>query len=257
MANYDILGNIAIIKFPKDTNKKEKLLFSSHLLKNNKSLKTILEKKGKFSGRLRTQKTGYIIGEKTKESLYKENNCTFRLNVETCYFSPRLSNDRKEIADMIKKGEEVLVMFGGIAPYAIVIGKNSKANNAISIELSRQCNKYAQENVKRNKLEEKVKIIQGDVRKVLPKLKQKFDRIVMARPNLKDPFLDIAFKSIKKNGTIHYHGFYNEDNLEELKDLINEEAKKAKKKIKITKIKKAGDIAPYKYRYRVDFDVLN
>ena len=257
MANYDILGNIAIIKFQKNTKKKEKLLFSKNLLKNNKGLKTILEKKGKFSGRLRTQKTGYIIGEKTKESLYKENNCTFRLNVETCYFSPRLSNDRKEIADMIKKGEEVLVMFGGIAPYAIVIGKISKANNVISVELSRECNKYAQENVKRNKLEDKVKIIPGDVKKVLPKLKQKFDRIVMARPNLKDSFLNIAFKSIKKNGTIHYHGFYNEDNLEELKDLIKEEAKKAKKKIKITKIKKAGDIAPYKYRYRVDFDVLS
>ena len=177
--------------------------------------------------------------------------------METCYFSPRLSNDRKEIADMIKKGEEVLVMFGGIAPYAIVIGKISKANNVISVELSRECNKYAQENVKRNKLEDKVKIIPGDVKKVLPKLKQKFDRIVMARPNLKDSFLNIAFKSIKKNGTIHYHGFYNEDNLEELKDLIKEEAKKAKKKVKITKIKKAGDIAPYKYRYRVDFDVLN
>ena len=38
---------------------------------------------------------------------------------------------------------------------------------------------------------------------------------------------------------------------------IEEEAKKARKKIKILDIKKAGEIAPYKYRWRVDLRVLS
>ena len=41
-----------------------------------------------------------------------------------------------------------------------------------------------------------------------------------------------------------------------LKKKIKDEAKKAKKKIKILKIKQAGEIAPYKIRIRVDFEIL-
>ena len=250
MANYDILGNIAILKFDKNTKQKKKKEIANKFLKEHKSILTILEKTGKFSGRLRKQKTNYLAGEKTKEALYKENDCIFRLNADTCYFSPRLSSERKEIADMTKKGENILVLFGGVAPYAIVIAKQKKANKIISIEISKECNKYAKENIKRNNVN--VGLIQGDVRKVLPKRKEKFDRVVMPRPNLKDSFLDIVFPKIKKNGIIHYYGFYQEKEKNRLIELINKEAKKARKKVKILKIKKAGEIAPYKFRYRAD-----
>jgi tRNA (guanine37-N1)-methyltransferase len=64
----------------------------------------------------------------------------------------RLSTDRLNVAKQVKKNENVLVMFGGVAPYAIVIAKHSKAKKIVSVELSRACNKYAFENVKRNKL---------------------------------------------------------------------------------------------------------
>ncbi|MBI2632691.1 class I SAM-dependent methyltransferase family protein [Candidatus Pacearchaeota archaeon] len=254
---YDLIGNIAIVKFvrrAKTSNKKGEAL---KLLKAHKSVRTVLEKKDRFKGRLRMQKTKWILGEKTKESLYKENGCQFRLNVDTCYFSPRLANDRFEIAKSVKKNENVLIMFGGVAPYAIVIAKVSKPRKIVSVELSIECDKYASENVKRNKFEKKIDLIQGDVKKALPKLKRKFDRIVMTRPNLKDSFFNIAFSKIKKGGYIHYYGFYQESELKKLKELVNYESMKAGKDIKILKIKKAGDIGIRKFRYRVDFRVLN
>ena len=43
----------------------------------------------------------------------------------------------------------------------------------------------------------------------------------------------------------------------EILETIKEEAKKSKKPIKIIKVKKAGEIAPYKFRFRIDFRVLN
>ncbi len=248
---YDIVGNTAIVKFSRGARIAEKKKEALRLLKKHKNLKTILEKSEKFSGRLRTQKSKYVAGEKTKEVLHKENDCSFRFNVDSCYFSPRLSTERKEIAKKVKKGEEVLVMFSGVGVFPIVIAKGGKAKRVVAIELGKECNKYAKENVKRNKV--KVELIQGNVR---GKAKGKFDRIVMARPNLKDSFLDVAFKVIKKNGIIHYYGFYPmESAKEELKELIFAEAKKAKKKVKILKIKKAGDIGVRKFRYRVDIKV--
>jgi tRNA (guanine37-N1)-methyltransferase len=261
MANYDILGNIAIVKFRRGEKVKDKKKIAERFLKEHAAIRTVLEKSNKFSGRLRTQATKYLAGEKTKEALYKENACVFRLNVDSCYFSPRLASERLEIAKMTKKGEDVLVLFSGVAPFSIVIGKHSKAKKIVSVELGRECCKYAKDNVKRNKLQDRVEIIQGDVRKILPKLKiktrEKFDRIVMARPNLKDPFLDVTFPVVKKNGIIHYYGFYPEEEKEKMIEMIQEEAKRAKKKIRILRVKKAGEIGTKKYRFRADLKMLN
>ncbi len=252
----DILGNIAILKFGREVKFRDKKKFASDFLKKNKNVRTILEKVGKFSGRLRTQKTKWLAGEKTREALYKENSCEFRFNVDTCYFSPRLSSERKEIALSVKKGERVLVMFGGVAPFAIVIAKLAKPARVVSVELGKECNKYALINVKRNKVAGVVDVVQGDVRRVLQKFGEKFDRIVMARPNLKDSFLDVAFSLIKRKGIIHYYGFYDEKEVGGLKELIEEEALGAGRKSKILKVKRAGDIGVYKFRYRGDFRVI-
>ncbi len=253
---YDVVGNIAIIKFDRDKSVSFKKKFATDYLKQNKSVTTVLEKVGKFSGRLRTLKTKFLAGDKTLEALYRENGCEFRFNVETCYFSPRLSEERKNIAKLVRKGERVLVMFAGVGPFSIVIGKNSKVKEVYSVELGKEPSRYALENVKRNKLIGKVHVVAGDVRRVITSKMGSFDRIVMSRPNLEDDFLDVAFRVTKKGTIIHYYGFYLEDEVSKLKELIMSEASKAKRKVKILRIVKAGDIGSRKFRYRADIKLL-
>ena len=257
MRGEDVLGNIAILKFDWKTSMNEKKKEALQYLKKHKNVRTVLEKSGKFKGRLRTMKTKFLAGEKNLEALYRESGCDFRFNVESCYFSSRLASERLEIAKMVRKGESILVLFGGVAPFAVVIAKISGAKRVVSVELGRECCKYARINVKRNKVDDIVEIVQGDVMKVLPRTKEKFDRIVMARPNLSNSFLDVAFSHIKKGGIIHYYGFYEEGKIDEMRNKILDEARRAKKRIKIMGIKKAGDIGAYKFRYRVDLKVLN
>jgi tRNA G37 N-methylase Trm5 len=256
MADYDIIGNIAIIKSEGKT-KAQKLKQAKQLLKKP-SINTVLEKSTDIKGRLRTFKTKYVAGEKTKETIHKENNCNFKLNVETCYFSPRQSSDRKLIASKIKKKDDVLVMFSGIGAYPIVIYKTKKPKSITGIEINRECTKYAKLNKQLNKIpEDKLTIIQGDVKKQIPKLKKKFDTIMMTRPNLKTTFLEQALKASKKGTRIFYHGFCHVDKLKELKNNLLSEAKTLRRKIKITKTAKAGDIAPFKFRWRIEIKVLN
>lgn len=257
MAPYDIIGSIVVVKFDRGTSLASKKRWATKFLREHLQIKTVLEKSGKISGRLRTPTTKFIAGVKTKEALHRENGCEFRLNVDTCYFSPRLSSERSELASMVKKGERVLVMFGGVGVFAVVIGKAKKATEVISVELGKAPAKYAVENVKRNKVGGNVSCVQGDVRRIVPKLTGMFDRIVMARPNLTDSFLDVAFKKVKKGGIIHYYGFYPESDVALMEKMIFDEARKAKRTIKIMKIKKAGDIGTRKYRYRVDIKLLN
>lgn len=254
MTGYDILGNIAILKFPDKTKRSAKMKEARNLLKST-NIKTILEKSEKVHGRLRTIKTKYLAGIRTKEILYKENGCWFRLNIDSCYFSPRLSGDRLEIARQVSQKEKILVLFSGVAPYPVIIAKISHPREIVCIELGRKCCEYARENVRINKLEN-VKIIQGDVKRI--KLKQKFDRILMPRPQLKETFLKSAFKFSKKGTTFHYYDFLTQEEFDSGKSqqIILQEARKAKKEIRILRIKRCGDLAPYKFRVRVDFKVV-
>jgi len=265
--SFNVLGNLAVVNFNFKTKLKDKKEFAKEILSKNNNIKTVVEKSGIFKGRLRKMQTNNLAGDKTKEVLYKENNCVFRFNIDDTYFSPRLSNERKEIASEIRKDSEVLVMFAGVAPLPIVIAKNSKAKKVYSNELNRLANKYAELNIEKNKLKGKVELIPGDIKKVAERIKGglnvkgnlvplQFDVIAMPRPQLKDSFLQEAFMLSKKGTVIYYYDFCKQDEINLIIDKIKDEAKKAKKKIKILKSKNAGEIAPYKIRCRVDFKVV-
>ncbi|MGV8151719.1 MAG: hypothetical protein ACP5OG_01435 [Candidatus Nanoarchaeia archaeon] len=259
MADYDVIGDIAIIKSEcngvKKT-KKEKLKQAQELLKKP-NIKTVLEKSSNVHGRLRTINAKYVAGEKKFIAFHKENNCTFKLDVRTCYFSPRLAQERKIIAEKIKSSQRVLVMFAGVGAYPIVLYKYAKPMEVVAIELGRECTKYFKENMKLNKIsEEKMRVIQGDVNKKITKELGKFDVVLMPRPNLKPSFLKSALIASKKATRIYYYGFSADEEVENMTLELEKEAKTLKRKIKITAKSKAGDIAPYKHRYRIDIDVL-
>src|SRR3989344_4421527 len=109
-SGYDVIGSIAILKFKEGIKSTEKKKTASSLLKSRKNIKTILEKTEKISGRLRTYKTKFLAGIKTRETIHNESGCRFKLDVERCYFSPRLSGERLEIAGKIKQNSRVLVL---------------------------------------------------------------------------------------------------------------------------------------------------
>ena len=61
--------------------------------------------------------------------------------------------------------------------------KNSPAKHIVGIEKNPIGHKYALENLRLNtKIAGKIELLKGDVRKVAPKLKKKFDRILMPLP---------------------------------------------------------------------------
>ena len=258
MTSQDILGSISIIKSEKGGRAKtwaEKLAEAKEILKRP-SVKTVLEKSSNVHRRLRTIKTKHIMGEKNLIAEHKENGVVVRFNVESCYFSPRLSNERKEIAKKIRAKDRVLVMFAGVGIYPIVIYREVKPVRMVGIELGRECCKFFKENLKLNKISsDAVEIIQGDVKRKIGKGFEKFDVVVMARPNLKDSFLEQGLNACRKGGKIYYYGFSHEDDLKGLKAGLVAEAKGLGRRVRIVKVVKAGDIAPYKFRWRIEMKV--
>jgi tRNA (guanine37-N1)-methyltransferase len=255
-SSYDIVGDILIFAdFPKELSKKENLI-AEKLLELHKNANTVCKKIKKYSGKYRTPKLKVIAGEKRKETTHKENNTIMKLNVETCYFSPRLSNERKRIANLVKKNEDTLIMFAGVAPYPLVIAKNSNPKSVYAIEINPKAYKYADFNVKKNKLDDKIKLFKGDVKKIVPKISKKFDRVAMPLPKGAENYLDLALKSVKKKGIIHFYDFLHENQFDEAVEKINLACRKTKRKYKIIRLVKCGQFGPGIFRICVDFRVL-
>jgi tRNA (guanine37-N1)-methyltransferase len=255
VTSYDVIGDIAIIEIPDELLKKEKIIAQT-LLKTDKKLKVVAKKVGMHKGEYRLQKVKVLAGEKRKETEYKESSAKMRLNIEKVYFSPRFGTERLRLAKLVKEGEEVLIMFSGIAPFPLVIAKNSKPKVIYAIEINPIAHKYALENIKINKIEDKIKLYEGDVRLIVPQLKKKFDRIAMPLPKGGEDFLDVAIKAAKKGAIIHFYDFLHEDAFEQAKEKVKAACKLAKKKYKILDLVKCGQQSPRIYRICVDFKIL-
>jgi tRNA (guanine37-N1)-methyltransferase len=253
VTSYDIIGDIAIIEIPTKLEKKEKLIAET-LLNLHKQIKVVVKKAGIHRGIYRRQKLKILAGEKRKTTEYKENNVRIKLHIEDVYFSPRLATERKRIAELVKSGEEILVMFSGCAPYPLVIAKNTKSKEIYAIEINPIAHKFALENVKLNKLNN-IKLFLGDVRMIIPTIKKKFDRILMPLPLTGENFLDIALTAAKKKAIFHFYDFLKEDEFYLAKEKIKKVCDAAKRKFKILRIVKAGQIKPREYRICVDFSV--
>lgn len=254
-SSFDIVGSIAIIEIPDELKKKEKIIAQA-MLELFKPIKTVVKKSGIHYGKYRRQKLEVIGGEKTKVAEYKESGVRLKIDLEKCYFSSRLGTERLRIANMVKPGEKILVMFSGVAPYPVVIARNAEPDIIYAVELNPVAHKFAEENVRLNKMQDKIKLFKGDVIDVVPSLKRKFDRILMPMPKTALTFLETAFKAAKKGTIIHFYTFGREKEFKEIRDNIKEECKKYMKKCRIIRTVKAGHYAPGVYRVCVDFRLL-
>ena len=252
-ASFEVVGDIAIIEIPLELEKKEKIIGEA-LLNLHKNIKVVCKKDGIHTGIYRRQKLKIIAGERRKETLYKENNARIKLHVQDVYFSSRLSTERKRIYEQVKKGEDVLVMFSGCAPYVVTIAKNTEAKSVYGIEINPIAHKYGEENIKLNKLAN-VTLINGDVRLIAPALKIKFDRIAMPLPMTGENFLDSALSLIKDKGIIHFYDFKDEDSFKISENKVKEACKTANKKCRILNLVKCGQVGKRNYRICIDFKV--
>ena len=256
--SYDIVGTIAILEIPQELVKKEKLIAET-VLAQHKQVKTVVKKVGIHHGELRLQKVKILAGEKTKETTHTESKTRLKLHIEKVYFSVRLSTERLRIAQQIKPGERILVMFSGCAPYPCVFAKNSPAKEIYGIELNEEGHRYGLENIKLNKIKN-VKLLQGDVRTVVPKLmktEQPFDRVVMPLTRDASDFMDTALSSVKNQGIIHFYDFVQEGEFPKASIAKIETAcKKARCSFNVLNTVKCGSYAPRRFRVCIDFEIV-
>ena len=253
--SYDVIGDIAILEVPEELEKFEKTIAWT-LLRTRKNIKAVYKKEGKVKGKYRVRALKHLEGEKRTEAIHVESGVRIKLDIDKVYFSPRLGQERLRVANKIKKKEDVLVMFAGVGPYALVIAKKHHSVKITGVEINPTAVKYFKENVKLNKIPKgQITIVKGDCLKEVPKLRKKFDRIIMPLPESAWDFLELAFKKVRENGTIHLYTFDDPNNFKDLGEKIKGFAKKAGKEVKKINLVVCGPFAPNVERLCLDISV--
>lgn len=257
-SSYEIIGSkekaVVIVEIPEDSQEKE---IANQILARHKNVKSILEKVSERKGIYRITEYKLLAGDPNTEVIHKEHYCSYKLDPKLVYFSSREGTERLRIANQVKPKEIVMLMFAGIGAYAIIIAKKQpKVDKIISVELNSSAYEYMKENVRLNRVTEKVIPILGNVKLKCKDWYGKCDRVIMPLPHDAQKFLDLALKCLKSHGIIYMYIIEKEENVEKkVKTIIKKFSKKIKRKTSY-KIKKILPYAPRTYKYCVDIKIL-
>ncbi|MBU2559687.1 class I SAM-dependent methyltransferase family protein [archaeon] len=248
---FDVIGDIAIIEVPQELEKHESTIAKA-LMGAHNNIRSVYKKSGDISGEERVRELKFLAGEDKTETIYKEHGMNLKLDVSTVYFSPRLSAERERILAQTKSGEVVVDLFAGIGPFAILLAKNRDIK-VHAIDVNESAFEYLKENIRINKVADKVTPLLGDCREAAPK--GEATRVIMNLPKSSSEFLDTAFDVIKE-GVINYYAISREEDLYDSKiDFIEKIAKEKGRIIKIMNKKIVRPYAPYTYHIVIDIGV--
>jgi len=208
--SFDVVGDIAILHLPKDhpnvatENEWAKLILTVH-----KGLKTVLRQDSPVSGAFRLRGLTYLAGENKTQTVHKESGCSFAVDLNTCYFSPRLSFERKRIAQQVSFGESVVNMFSGVGCFSIIIAKAAEFSKVFSIDINPAAINFQSKNINSNRVYSQVVPLLGDSKKIIEtNLRNSVDRVLMPLPEKAFEYIDCAVSALKpQGGWIHYYDF--------------------------------------------------
>jgi len=258
-SSFDILGSrsgaVAVIEVPEELALYEKEIAAA-IQAVHKNIKSVLGKDSGREGEYRLRSLRLIAGDPDTEVIHKESGCSFKLDPQVTYFSTRESTERERITETVQPGEDVLVMFSGVSPIAVCIAKRHPDVTVTAIEINPEAHGYAVENVKLNKVADRVKPILGDVRDVCPSLNTLFDRVLMPLPKGAHMFLDVAVSMVKPGGVLHFYHWAPEDDLySEAERLVVEAAAETGRRGEVVGGVKVSLYSPRVYKVRVDMVV--
>ncbi len=204
--SFDVIGDIAIIKINSFQNAEA---IAKQIISSQRKIKTVLTPTTRITGDFRVRELKHLAGENKTITSHKESGCIFKVNVEKCFFSPRLSYEHLRIAKLVRSGETVVNMFAGVGCFSIIIAKTVNQTKLYSIDINPAAIQCMEENVRLNKVGGSVYPMLGDAKEIInSKLQGVADRVLMPLPEIALEYLPYALSALKPTGGwIHYYDF--------------------------------------------------
>lgn len=247
--SFDIVGKIAIIKLIEPSIKTLSII-AAEIMNHHKSITTVLAQSSPVAGDYRTRRLIYLAGENTTSTVYKESGCLFSVDLEKCYFSPRLSGERKRIAQLIDPNEVIINMFAGVGCFSIIIARKVPSAKIFSIDINPVAIQYMEENIRLNRVFNRVLPLFGDAKTIIYETLQGLaDRVIMPLPEKASEYLSSAISALKPaGGWIHYQSFEhsnkNENPLETAKIKIEKQLSSLNVNFEIKLLREIRKVGP-------------
>jgi tRNA (guanine37-N1)-methyltransferase len=249
---FDSIGDIAVMEFDEALEPYAKRIAKS-FLETNKHYRTVLSKGSAIKGEHRTRQYRHLAGRKGTVTRHKEYGLIFEIDLEKMFFTPRMANERKRVADSVSADEIIIDMFCGVGPFAISMAKNCSPKTIYAIDINKNAIKYLERNIEINKANGIIPIY-GDAEDEIKGLPNA-DRIIMNLPMTAHEFLSAAMKNLKKDGIIHFYSIVRDDELEKTKASIHGKAEEIGRKASILNIVKIKPYSPYTYLTSFDIKI--
>ena len=217
-SSFDVVGDVAIMKIP-DELMPYAAEMGRALMKVTPNIRAVFHDAG-VKGEFRIRELTRVAGTGDAEVIHRENGVRLKTDPSKVYFNPRLSAERARVAKSVRDGEVIIDMFAGVAPFGCVICRNAKPAMVYSIDLNPECQAFAEENVRLNRIKNLVPMT-GDSTEIVKTL-PKADRVVMNLPQMADEFLPDALGCVKPDGVIHMHKVLERDEVEQYESELSE-----------------------------------
>ena len=169
---------------------------------------TVVNRASKVSGELRVREWDVLYGAST-ETVHREYGHEFALDIAEVYFSPRLATERHRVVEQVQAGECALDMFAGVGPFAVPMA--ARGADVVACDLNPVAVAYLRENARRNSVDDRVTVVEGDVRELTDDYAGWADRLVMNLPHTAGAFLDTAVGLAGEECVLHYYDIQHED----------------------------------------------
>ncbi len=219
-SSFDVVGDVAMIKIPDELLDYDRAIGRA-LLAVNPSIRSVFQDYG-VKGDLRIRDLERIAGEGSSKTVHREFGVRLYTDPAKVYFNPRLAGERHRIAGLVKDGETIIDMFGGVAPFGTVICHLAHPSVVYSIDLNPDAERFAVKNAEANHIDN-LHPMTGDSSKVIQGLPMA-DRIIMNLPQIADQFLPIALGHLKEGGTIHMYKIIERADVQSLLDRMTSDA---------------------------------
>ena len=135
------------------------------------------------------------------ETIHVENGCRFKLDTMHISFSQGNFYEKQRLTSLCRD-EVVLDMFAGIGYFTIPIAAHSIAKRVVAIEINPLAYRYLEENIRLNRVEDRVETILGDCSRLSPI--DAADRVVMGYLSSQQ-YLGSGISALRSGGVLHYH----------------------------------------------------
>jgi len=240
--HFDVIGDIAIISLPEDLRKFAPIIADT-IKSHRHSIRTVLLKVAKVRGNYRTARYEIITGD-TTITTHREYGFSYRLDLGTVFFNPRLASERRRVVTQVQAREKVLVPFCGAGSF--VIPAAVRGASVMAIEQNPDAYRWLKENLMQNLCTERVTPICGDAFDTTLLPTQPFDRAIIPTPYGMDSILGVLAPCVRTGGMLHFYTFKNRKQSEAMEQNFN------KTGYQVVTRRQCGNVAPSVNRWVFD-----